>query len=442
MHLRNIIILSGILAVTLLPCSQAEHELSTPSKLPLYPEKFAALYKELSTNLSRRENELRAGWDGVRAPVIYAATLLSANSNNGSKLLNPSFRAVNRLILKRLARLGVQGIVLQINYPLLTSNFSTDAPAYLAAFREIADEIRALGLKVIVEHNVLLPGFSSLNPRRYYLTLSKRRFGRESYAEIRAIVEQVKPDYLSLVTEPGTFEAAVQLHMSVADWEVYVKKVIARLSIDLPAYTTKLGAGSGAWEQPGFVTAFANIAGLDFIDIHSYPLTNNVTDYLKVLERWPAMVRAINPSLEIISSESWLYKARISELGRTPINPRFFARDVYSFWEPLDAQFLDVIAITAHKNNFSVIAPFWSNYFFAYLDYNDPALSGLTPSEIQRRAFLASYRAVQEGRTTKLGKHYSELINGTGRPISGKAAFNAKDKVVLMRPKDYRKNIH
>ncbi|MBE9479179.1 MAG: hypothetical protein IMY80_04365 [Chloroflexi bacterium] len=382
---------------------------------PPYPGEFSALYEELSTNLSNRENELRADWDGVHAPVIYAATLLSASSNNGSKLLDPTFRAGNRLIINRLASLGIQGIVLQINYPLLTSSFTTDAPAYLMAFGEIADEIRALSLKVIVEHNVLLPGYSLLDPASYYSTLDKKRFGQENYAEVRDIVEQVNPDYLSLVTEPGTVESAIKLQMSVTEWSVYVAEIVNQLSIDVPESTTKLGAGSGTWETPDFVTNFASIEGLDFIDIHSYPLTNNFTDYLKLMETWPALVRTINTSLEIISSETWLYKAQASELGREPTTPIFLARDAYNFWEPLDSQFLDVLTITAHKNDYAVIAPFWSTYFFAYLDYNDPSLLGLTPMEILGRTFSASSRAIQDGQTTGLGDHYQKLIEDDGR---------------------------
>ncbi len=124
------------------------------------------------------------------------------------------------------------------------------------------------------------------------------------------------------------------------------------------------------------------------------------------------MIRAINPSMEIISSEAWLYKAQASELGGTPTGSEFFARDTYSFWENLDSQFLNIYAINAHKNNYSVIAPFWSNYFFAYLDYNDPSLSGLAPEEILNRAFLAASQAIQQGQTSDVGQTYKVLIEG------------------------------
>ena len=405
--------LTILLVLSFYACGgEEEGDNSASSSSSSIPAEFSALHDELSTNLSMRENELRADWDGVHAPVIYAATLLSASCNNGSKLFDPSFRAGNSLILGHLADLGVQGIVLQINYPILTTNFTTNAPTYLTAFKEIAAEIRALGLKIIVEHNVLLSGYASLDPTSYYSTLTKTQFGTENYLEILDIIDEVNPDYLSIVTEPATFDSALQIGMSVADWAAYVNGVVSGLSTDRPASTTKLGAGSGAWENSEYVLAFASISGLDYIDIHSYPVSNGITDYLKILDTWPAMIRAINPALEIISSESWLYKAKASELGGAPTDPAFFARDTYSFWGPLDSQFLDILAITAHKNNYTVIAPFWSIYFSAYLDYNDPLLSGLTPTEILDCAYGASYQAILNGQTTDLGDHYKALIVG------------------------------
>jgi len=395
--------------VLLLSSCKKETTTAPDEKTP-YPQEYTALYEELSDNLSMRETELRSDWNGTPTQVIYSATLLSASSNNGNKLFDAAFREGNRLILNSLVALGIKGIVIQINYPILTLGFTSDAAAYLSTFSEIADEIRALGLKVIVEHNVLLPGYSSLDPISYYSTLTKSSFGQESYLEVRAIIEQINPDYLSLVTEPGTYESALKLQMSLTDWSSYVEGVVNQLSIDVPGYITKLGAGSGAWEDPGFVNAFAAIGGLDYIDVHSYPLTNNVSDYLKNLETWSDMVRSINPSLEIISSESWLYKVQASELGGAPTNSAFFARDTYSFWEPLDAQFLDVLTLTAYIKNYSIIAPFWSNYFFAYLDYNDPSLAGLTSTEILNLAFTAASEAVQEGKTSLLGNRYKEII--------------------------------
>jgi hypothetical protein len=415
-YVRSLSIVAGIVGLVFVTgCGGSGGENSPPPvQSPPSPPEFSTLYEELSTNLSARETKLRAEWDGVQTPVVYAAALLTASSNNGVKLFDPTFRAGNSLTLSRLAALGIQGMVLQINYPILTSQFTADAPAYLTAFGEIADEIRALGLQVIVEHNVLLPGYSALDSTAYFAALSKTRFGQENYAEVKDIIAQVRPDYLSIVTEPGTFESVLQLQMSIADWRAFVAGVVDQLAVEVPGRSTKIGAGTGTWEDQQFITDFASINGLDYIDIHSYPLTNNITDYLELLDTWPAMIRTINPSLEVISSESWLYKAQASELGGAPTGSEFFARDAYSFWENLDSQFLNILAISAHKNSYSVIAPFWTNYFFAYLDYDDPSLSGLTSEEILDRAFSAAAQAMQDGKTSGVGQTYKTLAEGNG----------------------------
>ena len=99
-------------------------------------------------------------------------------------------------------------------------------------------------------------------------------------------------------------------------------------------------------------------------------------------------------------------------MGGPPINPVLLARDVYSFWEPLDKQYLEVLAITAHKQNYSVVAPFWSNYFFAYLNYNDSSLADLNPMELYDRAYISAYQAVLNGQTTGLGQAYSDIASG------------------------------
>lgn len=410
---RNIFtIFLGIGAIFLAACGGGSDPVVEPGPVtePV-PAEFAAVYDELSTNLSQRESELRAEWDGTRAPLGFGTSLITVDSNAGAALFDPAVREGNRLYLQRLVELGIQAVAIQINYPLLTSNFTADAPDYLATYAEIADEVRAHGLKLIVEHNSLLSGFSALDPASYYASLTKTQYGDESYVEIRAIIEQIKPDYLSLVAEPQTFSFAMGLDMSVSDWGIFVEGVITQLAIDVPNHATKLGAGSGAWEDPAFVESFANIPGIDYIDIHSYPLINNVTDYLKNLVAWPEKIRATHPDMEFISSESWLYKAQVSELGRAPIDAALLLRDVYSFWAPLDKQFMEVLSISAYKGGYSVIAPFWSNYFFAYLDYADPALAGLSVEELRERGYSAAFQAVQAGQTTELGRAYSRLIN-------------------------------
>ena len=71
-------------------------------------------------------------------------------------------------------------------------------------------------------------------------------------------------------------------------------------------------------------------------------------------------------------SEFWLYKYGGSEAFKLPLDLNASARNVFSFWGPLDQKFLRMVGVAAREKGIELIAPFWSRYFFAYVDYNDP----------------------------------------------------------------------
>lgn len=267
----------------------------------------------------------------------------------------------------------------------------------------------ARGLKLLVEHNALLPGFSTPDPASYYAALTEQRFGQERYLEVRTLMQQIQPDYLSLVTEPETFSAATGVSLSAAEWKIYVEGILAQLAIDVPGHSTKLGAGSGTWEPVDYITAFAQVPGLYYIDLHVFPPASPSTDFLAKLLEWPDLARTIDASKNIVISEAWLYKAAAAELDGAPINSDFLARDVWSFWQPLDELFLDAMARTAHYKNYELITPFWSRYFFAYLDYNDPSLAELGALALMTRADQTAFGAVLAGRTSGTGVTFQRL---------------------------------
>ena len=61
-----------------------------------------------------------------------------------------------------------------------------------------------------------------------------------------------------------------------------------------------------------------------------------------------------------------------------------FARDAFSFWEPLDEKFISVIVKLARRQEFTFTFAsfFWNKYLFAYLDYED--VKNLSVPEIFR----------------------------------------------------------
>jgi hypothetical protein len=362
------------------------------------PKKYQSLYRELDTQLSEFHRRLPARSSG-KAP-IRAASLLGANCHRGEFILSDVQREATLRELDALKELGAEGIVLEICYPLLTPAFRDPQP-FIEYYANLANEVHVRGMQLVVEHNSLLPAYASVDVRPYYGKLTKQRFARERFAELKAILLATNPDYLTLVSDPRTHTAG--LNLTVSDWRSYVQRSVDTLSEQLGSFPTLLGAGSGLWDDFDYVQAFAEIRGLSYIDLHLYPLTAGGQSNLERLLAWPDRIRAIDPGKRIIVSELWLYKAGAEERFGSVAEPSVVARDVFSFWTPLDRKFLHIVGIAAREKGIELVAPYWSRYFFAYLDYNDPSTFKLRPSDLLNAASQRAYAAILKGQYTDTG---------------------------------------
>jgi len=362
------------------------------------PKKYQDLYRELDAQLSAQERQLPPRASG--AAPIRAAALLSANCNRGEFILSDAQREVTLRELEALKALGAQGVVLEICYPLLTPAFRDPQP-FIEYYANLSNEVHVRGLQLVVEHSCLLPTYASVDVRPYYKKLTKQRFDRERFAELRAILLGLNPDYLTLVSAPPTQSAG--LNLTVSDWRSYVQRSVDALGQQLGAFSTRLGAGSGLWDDFGYVEAFSNIKGLSYIDLHLYPLSVAGQSNLERLLNWPDRIRAIDPSKRIIISEFWLYKVSASERLVSVGDPAILARDVYGFWAPLDQKMLRVVGLAAREKGIELVAPLWSRYLFAYLDYNDPLTFNLRPAELMSLASQRAYAAILKGQYTDTG---------------------------------------
>lgn len=387
------------------------------------PKKYQDLYRELDAQLSAFDRRLPPVSAG-KAP-IRAATLLSANCQRGEIILGSAQLEGTLRELDALKSLDADGIVLQVCYPLLTPRFRDPQP-FLDYYANLANQVRARGMKLLVEHDSLLPAYASVDPRPYYRKLTKQRFERERYEELKTIVLALQPDYLTLVSEPRTHSSGLKL--TAKDWRKYIQRSVDTLSQQLGSFPTLLGAGSGLWDDFAYVEAFAGIKGLSYIDLHLYPLATGGQSNLDRLLAWPDRIRAIDPGKRIVMSEAWLYKAGGAEvlnpaadgkklspatlnpatlspatLNLAILNPAVFARDVYSFWVPLDEKFLRVVGVAAREKGIELVAPYGSRYFFAYLDYNDPLTFRLKAKDLMSLASQRAYEAILRGQVTDTG---------------------------------------
>jgi hypothetical protein len=61
------------------------------------------------------------------------------------------------------------------------------------------------------------------------------------------------------------------------------------------------------------------------------------------------------------------------------MNKEAYGRNDFSFWAPLDEQFLRLVLGIAQQENISVVAPYFSQYFFSYYTFGDAESGKLPP---------------------------------------------------------------
>jgi hypothetical protein len=366
------------------------------------PPRYRALYRELDERLTRFEEGLPRRASG--GSVTFAAELLYANGNRGEALLAPlAFRGAV-LYLQRLQELGVGGVTIQMPYPLLDAAFPRSAE-YWGFYGKLAAEIRKRGLKLLVKTGPVFTQseISPVRPNYSKITWDEYLSARTRIAE--RISRELEPDYLTIVNEPST-EAAVlgKTPIGEARYVQFINDTLGRVS----RTRTLVGAGTGTWDRPSFVAAFASQTGLDYIDLHMYPLASRGADYVTRAMEMAATARARGKRL--IIGEFWLYKSAAQELGTSPIQVEIFARDAFGFWSPLDARLLRAVRRFAETNGIEYVSAFWSRHFFASLDQSKHA--SLSPGELLRASEREAARALLAGEVSPTGAAFRDVIAG------------------------------
>jgi len=390
-----------LLAVALLGCGAAKPVGSSAESVAntMVPFAYRALYNELYTKLESLRSTVNSEWKGKKSAVSFGVELLVANSNRGETLLTDRVFGATRLTLERLKDLGVQSIAVSIQYPILTSSFPRVAE-YRKFYKQVAEEIRRRGFVLIVEMGTLFrePEFSKLKINYRGLTVARFRDELKEMAE--AIISDMHPDYLTLLTEPDTQAQNTGLDFSVSNFSATIQHVASGLNRS----GMRLGAGAGTWDDPAYFEALARMAQLDYLDLHIYPIQRNF-----VVDRvWQvtAMARRYNKSVSI--GETWLYKVSEWELGK--ISPvKAFARDVFSFWQPLDIMFFETIINLSHQIRADFCSFFWMKYLYGYLDY-DSQTRNLTPQQLINRVDAEAGRQILDNKLNDAGTHFKALI--------------------------------
>ena len=116
---------------------------------------------------------------------------------------------------------------------------------------------------------------------------------------------------------------------------------------------------------------------------------------------------------ELVVTEAWLYKANgLDEASQSNLQgwEIGFRRDVFGFWEPLDARFVAALACFSRNTNTAYVSPFWTNYMFAYVEHNEESAKQSYKDLVTVRAPAKVGQSVVAGNMTETGRRYRGVI--------------------------------
>jgi len=381
------------------------------------PREYKDLYAMLDSKVSAFDARITQGWDGGSSDVQFGAELLVANCNRGRQLLDPRAFEGTKLELTRLQDLGVRAVTACIGFPLLYRPFfefngdPDDYQRFIDFYHRISDEVHRRNMKLIVESSILFGGVysqgSGLNVVEYYRKLSGRDIAAARVEVARTIVREARPDYLNLGSEPDTQgKLTGRPDISTPDGFSSMTGYLVEQLHASGVGKTQLGAGIGTWQRRGdaYLKALCS-TGIDFVDLHIYPVNGDMLDKLIT---YTDQANACGRPVAI--SEAWLQKQRDSEF--TQIDAVFdnaiYARDTFSFWSPLDQKFLISLTKFAHWKRLLYLSPFWSKFFWAYLDYDKAGR--FSKQQLMTESARASAAGIRNGDVTPTGISYKEAI--------------------------------
>ena len=384
------------------------------------PDQFLPLCRDLDESLRQARQVYPFKKENAR-PLV-APNLFMASSMFGAAASDSQRWKDLLATLDAYKTMRMDAVFVQILAPDLT--FGDPGPL-IDFYQRLAREIHARHMKLYVEHFVNMPFKPNLpsGPHAHkdphaLKDLQDDPQGRQDFLKIleqedALIYREIKPDYLTLVNEPATaIIQALHLSFSADELATWVGEVTTHLKSTGASPNTLLGAGAVTWESEEFVLKFAQQTNLDYVDIHMYSLKFKGEDQVAKLATLVRKIREARPNMRITIGETWLFKLGPSGPKVTSYQ-EIFLRNNFSFWSPLDQQFLTLLMGIAQKENISVVAPFFSQYFFTCYTFGD-AESAKLPPGVGSSISVTWNKALESIRRHQLsptGKAMSVMLN-------------------------------
>jgi len=161
------------------------------------------------------------------------------------------------------------------------------------------------------------------------------------------------------------------------------------------------------WQNPQWLASLATIPGLDYISTHVYPLYGA---WIQNLIQIGQIAQQNNK--RIIIDEMWADKPIAPYNGNYAAAAKdTYTQNVYSFWMPVDQEFL--LAMAKYSEIFPVqyVSPFWPIYFSAYTSYN-PNNAALSVNQLFNVEIDNTLQNLRLDAITPVGFTYYELAHG------------------------------
>jgi hypothetical protein len=241
------------------------------------------------------------------------------------------------------------------------------------------------------------------NGNRGEALLTKDKYFEGRKQQLPLIAREMNPDYLALCNEHSTEVMLTGLPLTPNDLKAFIQDTSAEIDRSTGIL---VGAGSSTWENPDLMDYFIQDTSLDFIDIHIYPLSGSA-DYLLRAVRYADSAYA--KGKQVVIGEAGLYKATPAEIRANLSYKTVYARDVYSFWQPLDISFIKALVDMANYQRIDFVSFFWAQCFFAYLDYEQTP-QNLSVEQLVKGLNRAESANIQIDVLSELGKAYQDMI--------------------------------
>jgi hypothetical protein len=375
-----------------------------PQSLGPVPQEYQDTYDTLQSQLSAFASVPTGNAPG---DTVIASALEAADGNT----LSPGVLATNRIatattMVHAMKAIGETGVTVQVSFPLLVSSFP-DSSEYTTFYGDIAEVVHNEGMTLTVEENPLFGNISSIPISSYYAGLTLQSYAAADRQMAQTIIDVMQPTFLSILNEPDTYTAVIHQPgidlNSAANGVQFVNMVMDGLQKN----TTMVGAGTGTWTDPSYDQLLLAQTPVDFVDMHVYPIAQG--DLTNMTEQVSASAAAHKP---IVMTECWLYKQSTdgSPVDSVQAAPDEQAVETFSFWEPLDEQFLTTMVRYARSNGFLVVSPFSTENFFAYQTWT-PALDAESPDQVRESFNQMVVVAMDSGQLSAVGETYAQVAS-------------------------------